>query len=215
MTHLEPADVADFARGVATVDVRERVDQHLAAGCTACQASLAIMRHVSDLAQADECWEPPGDVVRLAKAIFPVRLPRRVGLRHRILAQLVFDSFSQPLPAGVRARQPQSRQVMYRAGDVFVDLRLDHTHGQPRVSLVGQIVSTGVPATSLDVFLMAGQEAIAHAPANEFGEFQLQYLPGPRMRLRIPLEGERGVDVPLTRLAHAQGQSRSTWHDTR
>lgn len=174
------------------------------------------MRQVSGLAQIDERWEPPGHVVRLAKAICPVRLPREVRLHHRILARLVFDSFSQPLPAGVRARQPRSRQVMYRAGDVFVDLRLDHEHGQPRVSLVGQIASRGVPAASLNVFLMAGQEALARAPVNEFGEFQLQYIPGPRMRLRIPLDGgERGVDVPLARLAKAQAHTRSTGPDTR
>lgn len=210
MTHLDIAEVVDFVRGLARATDCERVERHLANGCEPCRTQVALMRRVATLAIDDGRWEPPTDAVSKATAIFPASLPRKIGFAHRILARLVFDSFSQPLPVGVRSGQRLSRQVMYRAGDVYVDLRVDHEHGQRHVSLVGQIAGRGVPAVSADVCLMDGHEAIARVPLNEFGEFQMQYVPGRRMRLRIPLDaGERAIEVPLARLANRRsGQAR-------
>ena len=202
MKHLDLADVADLARHVAKSPDRERMERHLATGCDRCRKSVTFMREVVALSQADARWEPPEGVVRLAAAIFPAELPRTVDFKRRLLARLVFDSFSQPLPAGVRSVHRRSRQVMYRAGDFYVDLRIDHEQGPRRVSLVGQIASRGEPVRLLDVFLVDGSRALARALVNEFGEFQMEYTPVPRLRLRIPLEaGELGLDVPLARLA--------------
>jgi hypothetical protein len=172
---------------------------------------VSLLSRVSMMAAADGDFEPPDSVVEEACAIFPVRAPRTAVPRtHRLLARLVFDSFSQPLPAGVRSRQRLTRQLMYRAGEIFVDLRLDREQGQRRVALVGQIAGDRGRAAASDVVLLDGREPIARAPVNEFGEFQLECEPGAALRLRIPLAGDPwGLDVPLARLAESGDRRRT------
>jgi hypothetical protein len=202
MKHLDHTDVADFARGLTRGSDRDRIERHLATGCEPCRRSVALIRQVAVLAGDDARWEPPAEVVQRATEILPARRPRPVEVKRPLLARLVFDSLRQPQMAGVRSRQRLSRQVMYRAGDFYIDLRVDAERGQRQISLIGQIASRGVPAAALDVLLISGPETIARAPVNKFGEFHMKYVPGPRLRLRIPLEGEqREVDVPLARLA--------------
>src|SRR5262245_24158900 len=185
MTHLELGDVADFVRGVARGDDRVRMEKHLASGCERCRDAVSFLRDVASLSRADERWEPPASVVRHAIAI----LPPAARFTRRLIGRLVFDSFSQPQPAGVRSVHRRSRQLMYRAGEVYVDLRIEQEQARRRVSLVGQIVSRdGSAITPPDVFLLEAGRAVQAAPVTEFGEFQMEYEPKPRLRLRIPLE---------------------------
>jgi anti-sigma factor RsiW len=199
MTHLDLADVADLVRGISPPPAREAMERHLATGCERCRRAVALFREVAHAGREDGQWEPPTAVVRLATAI----LPRPVAFRHRLLGRLIFDSLCQPLPAGVRSLHRRSRQVMYRAGGYFVDLRVDHEQGPRRVSLVGQVASRdAADPRPAEAFLVQGNRAVRSAPINEFGEFAMEYAPGPRLRLRIPLDrGELGLDVPLARLA--------------
>jgi hypothetical protein len=199
MTHLELADVADLVRGIATSSDRERMQRHLDSGCERCRRAVAVMREVARIGRDDAGWEPPASAVRLATAI----MPRPVEFRRRLLGRLIFDSFSQPLPVGVRSVHRRSRQLMYRAGAFFVDLRVDHEPNPRRVSLVGQVASRDAAAPQPgEACLVHGTRALLTAPINEFGEFQLEYVPAPRLRLRIPVAGDDlGLEIPLARLA--------------
>jgi len=198
MTHLDLADIADFVRGVAPPPARAAMERHLALGCEQCRKAVALLDAVATTGREDARWEPPAAIVRLATAI----MPRPVAFRRRLLGRLVFDSFSQPLPVGVRSLRRRSRQVMYRAGGYFVDLRVDAEQAPRRVSLVGQVASreAGVPRPS-EAYLVHGSRTVLSAPINEFGEFAMEYTPGARLRLRIPLDpDELGLEVPLARL---------------
>lgn len=206
--HLTDTDAADLARDVAAAPARRRMERHLAEGCTRCRRSVSLFQRVSETARADASWDVPADVMELALDIFPFR-PEQVSRPvHRLLARLVFDSFREPLPAGVRAGRGVSRQVLYRAGSYFIDLRLDSTAATRRVSLVGQVVRRGEPGTSTrmaSVALVDGRTVVSQAPVNSFGEFQVDYDSKARVRLRVVLDaGRTAVDLPLSRLMRNQ-----------
>jgi hypothetical protein len=218
MKHLTDGNAADLVRGLAAAKDRRWMEKHLESGCARCRESVAFLRSISVVTQADAQWEPPADIIERALDIFPERRPRVAPLRRRLLARLMYDSFREPLPAGIRAGRGVSRQVLYRAGDFFLDLRLDYEQGAGRASLVGQVAAripedlarTKVPSASVSVLLMDGRAVVAQAPLNRFGEFHLDYEPQPRLRLRVPLgAAQTGVELPLSRLLKPRTKARS------
>ncbi|HEX7671903.1 MAG TPA: hypothetical protein VF395_20050, partial [Polyangiaceae bacterium] len=94
---------------------------------------------VAAVARGEEAFGVPAHALRWAMAIFSLQQPERVHILPRVLARLVFDSFGEPQPAGVRSLELVSRQAMYRVGDTYIDLRMESEPGTHRVSLVGQI----------------------------------------------------------------------------
>ncbi len=206
MRHLDIGHWVDLVRGLAGRRERALMKAHLASGCTKCRRTVEMLRAVAALAAVEGKYEVPAHAVQGAKAIYALNRPEKVYVPRRSLARLVYDSFKEPLPAGVRARHRLTRRALYEAGEYSLDLRLEHQIGTPAVNLVGQIASQEnpeKPLADLPVFLVSGKEIIAHTLSNAFGEFQIEYEP--RRRLRLYLEacqfGRRGIDVPLNALS--------------
>lgn len=162
---------------------------HLDSGCPSCTATVRRLEKLAAVIAGDSGREAPEQVVQNAKWIFALQLPDQATLSTR-MARLVYDSFREPFPAGVRSGQRLSRRAIYQAGDVCVDLRLDGEDGG-KVNLVGQVGHCTVPAkaiASVHVSLMAGRRMIAQAVSNEYGEFHFEYKPAPHLRLQVPLD---------------------------
>ena len=206
MKHLELEAAVDFARGVMPAAQKTHVIEHLAQPCERCRALVAWAEAIADIANNEPRFEPPADVLHRAIEIFPART-QAAPLRKRRLARLVFDSFREPLAAGIRSTEPGTRQVMYRAGDVYVDLRLDYAKGHRAVSIVGQIAERGAaPADrkAVSVLLTDGPTVLARSPINEFGEFQLESAAARQLRLQIRLGAANAdIEVPLARVLTA------------
>jgi hypothetical protein len=215
MKHLNTGNAADLVRGIAPARHRRWMEQHLDTDCARCHELVAFVRAVAAVAQSEALWEPPAEVFERAADIFPERRARVAPLRRRLLPRLVFDSFREPLPVGIRSRASVSRQLLYRAGSFSLDLRLDYEQGGRRVSLVGQIAprvaeserQPKVATPPVSVLLMDGEAILAQAPLTPFGEFHLDYEPQPRLRLRVPLGAvHTGVELPLTRLLRPRAE---------
>lgn len=56
------------------------------------------------------------------------------------VAQLVHDSGRDPSTAGVRGGYTPARQLLYKAGSVCVDMRVEPELGSNEVVLVGQLM---------------------------------------------------------------------------
>jgi hypothetical protein len=207
--HYSDAEWADFVRELTARPARASMEAHLSSGCRRCGRAAEAFGMVAAVARGEEAFEVPGHALRWATAVFSLRQPERVQILPRVLARLVFDSFGEPQSVGVRSQERVSRQAMYRAGNTYVDLRMESEPGTRRVSLVGQIADSKAGRRSfgnVPVVLAAGTGILARAISNEFGEFQMKYEPSRRLRLYVPLRGDRGIEVPLSRLSDSKAK---------
>ncbi len=163
---------------------------HLASGCRKCRHTTELLRKVAATARSDSQVQVPDYALRCARAIFLLQQPEKVQILPRVPARLLYDSFREPLPAGVRTQQHLSRQALYQAGDYSLDLRMENESGTSRVTLVGQIQNRkehGKRLGRVPVLLVSGKQILAQAVSNSLGEFQMEYAPTQRLRLYVPV----------------------------
>src|SRR5207244_12716639 len=130
-----------------------------------------------------------------------LRRPEELQILPRIPARLLYDSFREPLPAGVRTQRRLSRQALYVAGDYSLDLHWENERGSPRVALVGQIKNQKEPSKHLGdvpVLLISGKKLLARTVRNALAEFHMEYSPKTHLRLYVPGRSRRaGAHVQL------------------
>ena len=201
MTHYTPSEWVDFVRSTGDPGVDSAMRAHLA-GCPRCRRTVDVLRTVADLAQREIGYEPPERAIRYAQAIYSMYRPEKSGLA-RLIAQLMHDTASAPLPAGIRAEDPLPRHLVYRAESYHLDLQLEY---QPsgRVTLIGQLANQEAPPIStanVPVCLMEQTTLLATTLCNQLGEFQLECSPSRNLRLHFPLPtAGKHLEVPLSDL---------------
>jgi hypothetical protein len=194
VNHYDATKWVDFVRGVIVGREREAMQAHLGTACTRCGRITRLLGATAEAAASDSRWDVPDSVVQTARLFFALQRPEKVRILPRMVATLMYDSFRDPLPAGVRAQHHLSRQALYEAGRYSVDVRLEHERGSARINLVGQIADREQPTANLGdvpVLLMSGKAVVARALSNRFGEFQMEYEPARRVWLDVPVE-QRG-----------------------
>jgi hypothetical protein len=194
MKHFQAEEWADLVRDVASAEAARAMQEHLHDGCQACQAIVDGFRAVVEVSAREANCEPPDHVVRSVKALLALARPQK-----RTLAALVFDSLRQPVLAGVRSAGAAARQIVFKSGDVVVDLKLDPIPGSNLVQILGQVMqkqdSCGVGC--VPVALRKGAQQFAKTFANRFGEFQFEARISSDLNLVIVLPESRLVEVPL------------------
>lgn len=137
-------------------------------------------------------------------------LLRPIPVSRRIMqaARLIFDSFLQPSPVGIRASQLHGRQFIYQAGDLMVDLSLEppQTDGGP-ISLVGQLMDSARPERDLGAFsvgLQGSKRPIAMTAANKFGEFRFEFGMEQDVKLEIETALRDWISIALPSLEWVQ-----------
>jgi hypothetical protein len=195
MSHYDLEQWADFSRGLDRDIDRSAMETHLSTGCERCGRLAKMFGNVAAIARMEAVYEPPVSAIRLARAIHQPRKPERT------LARLVFDSFREPMLAGVRTQDRQTRHTLYEAGGYCVDLRLEQQRPGELAFLVGQLADRDHPGTGADdvrVELKTRKGILASANCNRFGEFQLEYRPEPALRLDVILgTSGRRLELPL------------------
>jgi hypothetical protein len=179
----------DFVRGLLPREEAEAISAHLASGCASCQEAHGLWSKVWTAACREHGYEPPQAAVLAAKATFILR--QRASLLGRLaeVAQKIFDSFTEPLPAGIRGTAYGPRYLLHQAGSFLIDFRLEDDGGSQN-SLTGQVLdSQGETATAHTgiVLLNAADHVTAQTIANSFGEFQLEFKAEPNLKLRLAL----------------------------
>jgi hypothetical protein len=216
MGHFRLEEWADFARDVMAAEEKEAMQSHLDNGCKQCAKAFGTWKHVREAARREASYLPPEGIVRTVKAMGVVHAPDKARPVRLPLAQLLFDSFSSPLAAGVRSTSVAARQLLYGSGDYRMDLRIEPQEDSDKVSLSGQILNSAnpdQPVGVLPVILRKGEKVLAESLTNKFGEFQLDFelegslqlhadLPqGQVLQIRLvePVsDGPRGLDATDT-----------------
>jgi hypothetical protein len=197
--HFSDEDLVDFARRQGSAYETARVARHLDTGCERCTPTLHFWKGVVGLAGQEPSYRPPDGTVGQARAEFALRRPE--GLLGRVAgkASLVFDSFRQPLPAGVRAAGPSPRQVLYKAGRYLIMLRVEPSAGSDRLSVVGQILDEVHPTRAVEnvaVLVLNGDETVERTLTNRLGEFELEPDPAESLRISVGVPEIGSVNVP-------------------
>ena len=186
--HASEEDWFDFARQQAAPALRARLEQHLEKGCSRCARTVQLWRAVLDVADQEAAYRPPDEALRQLKGDFALRRPK--GLLERVAEQaaLVFDSFRQPQPAGVRTAGAAPRQLLYKAGRYSIRLRLEPGTDAERLSIVGQLVDEQhSPAAVQDIAVIAlkGTKTVDRTLTNHLGEFVLEPDTAENLRLCV------------------------------
>jgi anti-sigma factor RsiW len=189
MKHFGIWQWVDFVRDLGEQETRSAMAAHLSSPCPRCQRIVNVLRAVTVAAQSEFDYEPPGQAIRYAEALYSLQRPQKATFP-RLIARLVHDSLSAPLPAGMRAQNRLSRHALFEAGSYYLDLQLEHQPAAGLIALVGQLANRTQPETStaeIPIWLKDRNRLVASTVCNRFGEFQLEYAPIGNLRLHIPL----------------------------
>lgn len=135
---------------------------------------------------------------RLESMVYPQRALRRVTK----VARLVLDTFLQPLPAGIRYSQPDTRQLVYEAQDLTADVAFERQADSNRTTLLGQIIRTNEPKISLNgvsVVLKSRRGPLGVRMTNEAGEFAFEFQNERSVSLEVEVSPDDWVllNLPL------------------
>ncbi len=210
MKHFALEDWADFVREVGEPIQRAAMQRHLNEGCKRCLRAVAVWQSVLDISRQEANYQPPESAVRSARAYYGVYRPQ-VGLSGVAkIAELIFDSFRQPLPAGVRASGAASRQLLYRLGKTLIDVRFEAGDKPNWVSLVGQILDsaqTDRGVSDVPVALLYRSEPVAQSVSNQFGEFHMAFGAAQELHLRIGRSAQETILIPLRAIGLASDET--------
>ena len=175
--HYSEGQWIDFVRGLTETAAAREMQTHLGSNCADCQALVDSLSVVERTAFQDRALPVPTAAIARAMAIF--RPAPRVSFFDlpRVLAEIVFDSRHQPLLAGVRKMDPQVRHVVFRSSVLQSEVQLEVRAPKRILAVTGQLstpASDELLAKGMRVALTDGQLTLAEAPANEFGEFELE-----------------------------------------
>jgi hypothetical protein len=202
MEHFSEQAWADFVRGISESATKVNIKSHLARGCSDCRAAFDVWNRVQATLVNERTYTPRDNAVRMVKQEFTVTyLPEQ---RPSVIASLLFDTFAQPLPAGIRSTVAVARQLVFEAEGLTVDLRLDRQPQSNVIGVVGQVLDKGIPRVSPSgASIMVWTEKglpVVQARANGSGEFQLEFEARDDLRLSIHVDGRRTIRIPLANL---------------
>ena len=200
MQHLALGKLVDFVRGCIAAEEREGAARHLGE-CPKCRETAKLFADVAAAALEESRYAPPEADVHCAKALFCLQQLASIEFASGAKARLIFDSFSQPEPAGIRRSGRSSRQTVFDTGEVSIDLRQQVQPNAQFVRLTGQVLSKRAngPLAGVRVSLFGGSDVLAEQTTNEFGEFEMAYAPKPSLRLVLASEAV-SVDTSSDRL---------------
>jgi len=192
MDHISVEELIDYAEGHVSGAAKDQIEHHLLE-CTECtEVKEEIWNLVLQL-QSDAANEPPAELVQWGTSLFqPLAQPSNGSKLRKLVAALVFDTFDQPMLAGVRNVGTASRQLLFRAGDVDVDVKIESMESNERITLAGQVLATS--ATFLEnapVKLESHGMTRFKTVTNMVGEFSFDEVPKDTYHLSVDLpEGQ-------------------------
>jgi len=192
MQHINTEDLVDYMDGRVSGDGRHAVENHL----SKCNDCVELKEELGQLVlrlQEDTTFEPPAELVEWGVSLFqPLLQPSTGGTLRKLIAALVFDTFDQPLQAGVRRVGAPPRQLLFRAGDVDVDVKIESMEANDRITLIGQVLSTTAKFFDNTPVKLESHGIVRYRTmTNLVGEFSFDEVPKDTYHLSVDLpEGQ-------------------------
>ena len=135
----------------------------------------ALWQKVANATAVEANYQPAAESVRVAKAAFAIASLAASGPEVVRLAQLLFDSFSHPAPAGIRSAPTRIRQLLYRAQPYQIDLQIELRQETNRLVVTGQLLDVSHPdmiGSDVHVTLSNRRGSLVKTTTNQHGEFR-------------------------------------------
>jgi hypothetical protein len=189
--HIPFERLVDLAEGRVAPEESRDASAHLKT-CAACAGHLAQVERLTQMMRTDDSVDAPRDLLAGALNLFRAR-PTREGFLRRVVAALSFDSGALQPAFGVRSGQAtSSRQLLFSAGDVDVDLRL--APGEEGWAVSGQVLGECAGGWA-ELGGAEDEGRAARAELNELCEFALPAVPAGSYTLRLRLD-DLLVEIP-------------------
>src|SRR5262245_44327154 len=141
MRHVSVENLINYMESTASDVEKSTLEAHVAT-CSDCAELKQEFQSLLVRLREDSSFEPPADLIQWGVNLFqPVMQPQAGGRLRKIIASLVFDTYDQPMLAGIRRVGAPPRQLLFRAGDVDVDVKIESMEANDRITLVGQVLS--------------------------------------------------------------------------
>lgn len=183
--HISVETLANIVENRVTSVAREAAMTHLST-CSTCSDMLRRLQQVILMMRSDSTNDAPRDVLTAAINIFS---QERRGLR-RIVALLTFDSRNAGPAFGVRSLPTASRQMLYSAEEIDLELRI--TVQNDECILAGQVIGEGCAEGHVEISGVAGRST---ASLNEICEFTLPPIPPGNYSLTVRML-DREIEIP-------------------
>ena len=191
MRHINIENLVNYVDGVALDVDKVSVETHLTA-CNECAELKQELQVLMTRLQEDSSLEPPAELVQWGINLFQPVIQPKTGPVRRLIASLVFDSFDQPMLAGTRRVGTPPRQLLFRAGDVDVDVKIESMDANDRITLIGQVLSTDTKFFDNTPIQLESHGFVRyHTKTNVVGEFSFDEVPKDTYHLSVDLpEGQ-------------------------
>ncbi|HEY3129016.1 MAG TPA: hypothetical protein VGL91_06130 [Acidobacteriota bacterium] len=203
MKHFSLGDWADFARQSALPDQKIFMRRHLDGGCEECLKVSELWRSIWEIGKKEASYKPPESALRAVRAAYAASRRFRTLPKSARIARLMFDSFREAAPVGLRSSMSGARHTLHKAGQFLIDMCMESEPGSSRISLAGQILNPDAPGKglhNLGVLLVCQGKLLARAATNRFGEFHLEFDPGAKYRIFVEIPRQKAIVVSLPAL---------------
>ena len=198
--HYRPEQWADFVNGEMASELMQTMQAHLDEKCRSCSETVKVWTRVKQLAQRESAYEVPDSALRHVRGAFSVLAEPQKSGRALEIPRLVFDNLWQPAVAGVRSATGMPRQVLYKAGEIAIEMSVDPEPLSERVNIIGQVYDTSRLGEGMEEILVCvsdAKRAVAQTKTNRFGEFQLNFVPEEGLRISFGVVKGKELSIPL------------------
>jgi anti-sigma factor RsiW len=197
--HFATEEWVDFVNGQLSTERTQMMQRHLNTECAKCSKVVLFWQQVRQTAKRESDYEAPESAVRHVRNAFAMAQPLE-GKRRFEIPRLVFDSLWSPAAVGVRSASSTPRQLIYRAGEIAIEMQMQPEAHSDRISIAGQLSNAaqqGAGLAEIPVIVTSPNGKIVEASTNRFGEFHLGFVPEAGARISFEVAGENDLSVPL------------------
>src|SRR5436190_3347971 len=215
MKHFSMQKWVDFVRGAVAHEQSRAMQKHLDSGCSNCRKLVESWKQVLDCAVREKSYGPPDASIRMVKAQFALSHPHEGRARKVDYAELVFNSFAQPAPAGIRSGGTRPWQLMFRRSNYSIDVRIESR--DDGIAIIGQVLDSGQAGSGvcdIPVRLMTYKQ---QTTTNRFGEFQFEVesMEDPGLLFVMSEERDLIISIPVSQVPSFQSPGTTVVDATR
>ena len=191
MRHVSAEVLVNYIDELCTDNEKTTIETHLTS-CGDCSELKQELNSLVSRLRQEAAFEPPAGLVQWGINLFqPVMRPQATGLP-KFIASLVFDTFDQPMFAGMRRVGTPPRQLLFRAGEVDVDVKIESLEANDRITLVGQVLSGAAKFFDNTPVKLESHGIVRYrTKTNVVGEFSFDEVPKDTYHLSVDLpEGQ-------------------------